>query len=198
MDEIPSKISEQLLEKLKRGDEDASDELVHSLYPLLQTTIRRHIRRSADHDDIAQEIFMKIFLKIDQYRGPQPFEHWASRLAVNTCYDWLRKSRARPLVTYSDLSEKESEMIAATLSGDLAGNSDFHRELLVGLLDKLIDGLKPREQIVIRLLDIEEQSIKNAAEITGWGESKVKTTAMRARRKLADRLRLLERSARST
>lgn len=198
MDETPSRISGQLLERLRRGDEDASDELVRILYPLLQTNIRRHIRQTADHDDLAQEIFMKIFLKIDQYRGPQPFEHWASRLAVNTCYDWLRKRRARPLTSYSDLSEKESEMISATLSGDLAGDPDTHQELLVGLLDKLIDGLNPREQIVIRLLDIGEQSIKETSEVTGWSASKVKTTAMRARRKLADRLRILERGSRPT
>lgn len=196
MDEAPSKISGQLLDNLKRGDDHASDELVRILYPLLQTNIRRHIRNTADHDDVAQEIFMKIFLKIDQYRGPQPFEHWASRLAVNTCYDWLRKRRARPLVSYSDLSEKESEMIAATLSGDLSGDADMHQELLVGLLDKLIDGLKPREQIVIRLLDIGEQSIREVSEVTGWSDSKVKMTAMRARRKLAERLRLLERDSR--
>lgn len=195
MDETPSKISGELLEKLKRGDEDASDELVRILYPLIQTNIRCNIRQNADHDDIAQEIFMKIFLKIDQYRGPQPFEHWVSRLAVNTCYDWLRKRRARPLISYSDLSTRETEMIAATLNGDVAGDADLRRELLVGLLDKLIDGLKPREQIVIRLLDIGERTIMEVSEITGWGASKIKTTAMRARRKLADRLRILERGS---
>ena len=50
---------------------------------------------------------MKIFLKIEQYSGPQPFEHWVSRIAVTTCYDWLRRSKARPLVSYSDLSDAE-------------------------------------------------------------------------------------------
>ena len=58
--------------------------------------------------------------------------------------------------------------------------------------DKLIASLKPREQIVVRLLDLEERSIREASEITGWSASKIKTAAMRARRKLAEKLRFLE------
>ena len=135
---------------------------------------------------------MKIFLKIEQYRGLQPFDHWVSRIAVTTCYDWLRKHKARPLVAYSDLSEGEVEIIEKSRQSTTAGTSSTHRELFSGLLDKLIATLKPREQIVIRLLDLEERSVKEVTELTGWGASKVKVTAMRARRKLAEQLQRLE------
>jgi len=133
---------------------------------------------------------MRIFLKIDQYKGIQPFEHWASRVCVTTCYDVLRKKKARPLTPYADLSEAEMVVIHSAAAAAECG--DLHRDVMLGTLEKLIDTLKPREQIVIRLLDIEERPIREACELTGWSASKVKTTAMRARRTLSERLRKIE------
>ncbi len=197
MEEPPSRITPELLEKVKAGDETANRALVEILYPTVRANIRNHLRRQADHDDVAQEVFMKIFLKIEQYSGPRPFDHWVSRIAVTTCYDWLRKQRARPLVSYSDLSDAEVEIIDKSLKTDGGENPDTQRELFSGLLDKLISTLKPREQIVIRLLDLEEHSVKEVVELTGWSASKVKVTAMRARRKLAEHLGRLEKSGES-
>ena len=197
MEDPPSRITPDLLERVKSGDEEANRTLVELLYPTVRGNIRNHLRRQADHDDVAQEVFMKVFLKIDQYSGPQPFDHWVSRIAVTTCYDWLRKHKARPLVSYSDLSDAEVEIIDKSLHSNDGGGSESQRELFSGLLDKLIGTLKPREQIVIRLLDLEEHSVKEVTELTGWSASKVKVTAMRARRKLADQLQRLERQGSS-
>ena len=192
MEEPPPAITSELLDRVKAGDESANRTLVEILYPSVRANVRNHLRKQADHDDVSQEIFLKIFLKIDQYRGPQPFNHWVSRIAVTTCYDWLRKHRARPLVTYSDLSEAEVEIIEKGRQTTTMGTSDTERELFSGLLDKLIATLNPREQIVIRLLDLEERPVREIADLTGWGASKIKVTAMRARRKLAEHLQQLE------
>ena len=194
MDDSLPAITPELLAGVRSGDDAASRTLVEILYPSVQANVRNHLRRQADHDDVAQEVFLKIFLKIEQYRGPQPFEHWVSRIAVTTCYDWLRKHRIRPLVTSSDLSEAEVEILEKSRQATSRGTSDAQRELFSGLLDKLISTLNPREQIVIRLLDLEERSVRDISELTGWGSSKIKVTAMRARRKLADRLHQLESS----
>ena len=192
MEEPSPAITSELLERVKAGDEAANRNLVEILYPTVRANVRNHLRKQADHDDVAQEVFLKIFLKINQYKGPQPFDHWVSRIAVTTCYDWLRKHRVRPLVTYSDLSETEVEIIEKSRQSTTMGTSDTERELFSGLLDKLISTLNPREQIVIRLLDLEEHSVREISEITGWGASKIKVTAMRARRKLAEQLQHLE------
>ena len=192
MEDAPSSVTPDLLEKARHGDESACDRIVELLYPLVSRIVWKQIGHSADREDVSQDVFMKIFLHLDQYRGPRPFEHWVSRIAVTTCYDWLRKRQARPIRSFSDISEGEAELVERTLSGNLGGDSIAQRELLNGLLDRLIRRLKPREQIVIRLLDLEELSIKEAQEITGWSASKIKTNAMRARRKLAQELRRLE------
>ena len=192
MEEPSPAITSELLERVKAGDESANRNLVEILYPTVRANVRNHLRKQADHDDVSQEVFLKIFLKINQYKGPQPFDHWVSRIAVTTCYDWLRKHRVRPLVTYSDLSETEVEIIEKSRQSTTMGTSDTQRELFSGLLDKLIATLNPREQIVIRLLDLEERSVREISEFTGWGASKIKVTAMRARRKLAEQLQHLE------
>ena len=193
MEETPPGISSELIDRVKAGDETANRTLVELLYPTVRANVRNHLRRQADHDDVSQEVFLKIFLKIDKYKGPQPFEHWVSRIAVTTCYDWLRKYKARPLVAYSDLSEGEVEIIQRK-DQSVSETSNTQRELFSGLLDKLISTLNPREQIVIRLLDLEENSVHEVTELTGWSASKVKVTAMRARRKLAEHLQRLERT----
>ncbi|MGB0145352.1 MAG: RNA polymerase sigma factor, partial [Akkermansiaceae bacterium] len=78
---------------------------------------------------LAQEAFTKIFLKLDQFAGRQPFAHWVSRLTINTCYDWLRRQKARPLVAYSDLSETQADI----LEKNLAGQSDGNKESLAAM-----------------------------------------------------------------
>lgn len=194
-EEEPNPITARLLEDVRSGNDEAADELVRRLYPLVWASVRRHIRTVDDHDDVAQVIYMKIFLKLHQFKGVQPFEHWASRICVTTCYDWLRKIRARPETPHADLSEHEIRLIESSLCGAAPADHAITQDVMSGVLDKLIDGLNAREQIAIRLLDLEETSVKEAARLTGWSESKVKTTAMRARSKLAERLAAIERRA---
>lgn len=181
-----------LLERAGNGEEAAGKEVVTLLHPLVARLVGRQIRRTADVEDVLQEVFIKVFVKMHQYRGPQPFSHWVSRLAVTTCYDWLRRQKARPAVMATDLTESERQALEHIQSQteDHGGNDD--PDLVSGLLDRLIAALKPQEQIVIRLLDLEERSVAEVSGLTGWGHSKVKVTAFRARKKLNALLKQLE------
>ena len=184
-------VSPQLLDRVRAGEEEAWRELVHLLNPHVSKIIRNQVRQTSDHDDLAQEAFTKIFLKLDQFVGKQPFAHWVSRITINTCYDWLRKHQARPLVSYADLGETQAEIIEKNLAGESTDDQE-NLTAIRELLNRLIATLKPREQIVIRLLDLEEKTVQDVCDLTGWGTSKVKVTAMRARRKLSEQLKKLE------
>jgi len=185
-------IPPEVLEGVRKGEDHAWRELIRLLSPQVYSIIRRQIRSTAEHDDLAQETFTKIFLKLDRFAGKNEFRHWVSRVAINTCYDWLRKKKSRPLSSFSDLSEKEESIISQTLVGESPENDDNLNELR-RILDRLISSLNPKEQIVIRLLDLEENSVHDVCELTGWGASKVKVTAMRARGKLAGMLKAINR-----
>ena len=184
-------VDSALLLRIRRGEEEAWRELVDFLNPQIYKIIRNQVRSSADHDDLAQETFTKIFHKLGQFNGKQPFTHWVSRITINTCYDWLRRHKSRPLMNFSDLGEAQAEIVQKKLAGQ---NNDQENDLAAmrELLDQLIATLKPREQIVIRLLDLEENNVQDVCDLTGWGASKVKVTAMRARRKLTDQLNKIQ------
>lgn len=193
MEEPKVEPAAELLARARRGDEEACRWIVAVLHPMVSRLVRGQIRRTADLEDVVQEIFVKIFVKLHQYRGPQPFSHWVSRLSITTCYDWLRRQKARPVVMASDLSEAERTALERILTTDGAEDANAGRmDLLGDLLDRLIASLKPQEQVVIRLLDLEEKSVAEISELTGWGNSKVKVTAFRARKKLNEMIKRME------
>lgn len=192
MDNLSQEIPAGLIKRAIEGEAQAGREIVEALHPMVGRLVRGQIRRHADVEDVVQEVFLKIFVKMHQYRGPQPFEHWVSRLSITTCYDWLRRQKARPAVMASDLSDAEREAIERSLAENPGEDSNARAELLTGLLDRLVASLKPQEQVVIRLLDIEERPVAEVADLTGWGHSKIKVTAFRARKKLGELLQRLE------
>jgi RNA polymerase sigma factor (sigma-70 family) len=185
-------ISAPLLHAAQQGDEAACTEVIVASYPLIARHVRSQIRRRADVEDVIQEVIMKIALKLHQYHGPQPFEHWLSRIAITTAYDWLRKQKSRPAVSAGDLSEQELGALEHALAEKGGADHSLRQDLLGGLLDKLIAMLHPREQVVIRMLDLEERPVREIADLTGWSESKIKVTAHRSRKKLAEILNQLE------
>jgi RNA polymerase sigma-70 factor, ECF subfamily len=75
----------QLIARTRQSDEAAAKELVERLYPTIIRIVRNHLPRRELEEDLSQEIFLKIFSKIHQYRADMPFEHWVSRISLNTC-----------------------------------------------------------------------------------------------------------------
>src|SRR2546426_4844765 len=84
------------LRRVREGDEAACRDLVEHLYPAVIRIVRAHLPRRESEEDLAQEIFLKMFARLDQYRGNVPLQHWLSRIAVTTCYDKLRAQQRRP------------------------------------------------------------------------------------------------------
>lgn len=180
---------------VKQGDEAAARRLVERLYPHVIRIVRTHLSNRSDEQDAAQEVFMRMFAKIGQYRGDQGFDHWVARIAVNHCHDRLRQQRSRRVVTYSDLNVEEAGFVDHLLARQEEGAADPRPEATLALLEKLLASLNEREQLVIRMLDLEQRTVREVAAWTGWGDSKIKVTAMRARRKLAACLEQLETKA---
>jgi RNA polymerase sigma factor (sigma-70 family) len=184
------------LERVRRRDQAAARELVDHLYPLVIRIVRSHLPRRVLEEDLAQEIFMKMFTRIEQFQGAVPFPHWVSRIAVTTCIDHLRAQKRRPEFRWADLSEGEADVLDAVITNenDVAPDEAMAAHELV---QKLLDQLKPEDQLVIRLLDLEQKTIAEISEITGWNGSLVKVRAFRARRKLRKLFETLERKERS-
>ena len=184
------------LQRVRQRDQLAARELVDHLYPLVIRIVRSHLPRRVPEEDLTQEIFLKMFTRLAQYQGAVPFSHWVSRIAVTTCIDHLRAQKRRPEFRWADLSETEAEVLdnVMTNESDVAVNDALSAHELV---HKLLDQLKPDDQLVIRLLDLEQKSIAEIGTITGWNQSLIKVRAFRARRKLQKLFQELQKKERS-
>ena len=171
------------LDRVRRRDQVAARELVDHLYPLVIRIVRSHLPRRVAEEDLAQEVFMKMFTRLEQYQGVVPFPHWVSRIAVTTCIDHLRAQKRRPEFRWADLPENQAEVLDAVMTNenDVAANDALAAHELV---HQLLEALKPDDQLVIRLLDLEQKTIAEIADLTGWNQSLIKVRAFRARRKL--------------
>ena len=179
------------LERVRLNDQDAARELVAHLYPLVIRIARARLPRRVAEEDIAQDVFLKMFARLSQYQGTVPFTHWVSRIALTTCIDHLRQQQRRPEFRWADLSENEAEVLDAVLTNENDRSPDdalAARELV----HKLLEQLKPEDRLVIQLLDLEQKTIAEIGKITGWNTSLIKVRAFRARRKLRKAFEELE------
>lgn len=162
-----------------RGDTERFSELVTRYQPRLFATARRYARREDEVQDIVQEIFLKAFSKLSSWRGDAPFEHWLMRLAVRTCYDALRAHQKNREHSVSELTEDETGWLDqfAVAPADSNPAADAARTLVAKVLEKL----SPPARLIITLLEIEDRSVKEIAELTGWSVPLVKVRAFRAR-----------------
>jgi RNA polymerase sigma-70 factor (ECF subfamily) len=170
-----------------RHDDVAARELVRRLYPFVAKMVRAHRPRRTSEEDLCQIVFMKMFEKLSQFSGDVPLEHWVSRIAINTCLNQIASEKARPELRYADLSEEEQAMVA-----NLASSSDEltpdKRTAARQLVEYLLDFLKPAERLIIDLLYLQERSVADIQQITGWSAARVKVGAFRARQKMKQKL----------
>ena len=171
------------LERVKRGEEAACRALVQHLHPLVIRIVRAHLPRRTPEEDLAQEIFIKMFRRLSQYEGKVPFPNWVSRIAVTTCIDHLRAQKRRPEYRWADLSEPEAEVLDAVLR-DNSGPNPADGMAARELVSKLLDTLGPKDRTVITMLDLEQKSLAEISGLTGWTQTMIKVRAFRARRKL--------------
>jgi RNA polymerase sigma-70 factor (ECF subfamily) len=165
------------------GDELAAQRLIEALYPLVARIVRAYVPRNEPQTEWEQEVFLRFFARLPQYRAQAPLEHWVSRLAVNVCLDALRACRRRRReLRWADLSSGEIDMVLAAAQSSDASHvaATAARELA----DKLLDTLSADDRIIVQMIDLEERSVAEVAGLTGRTQTGVKVRVFRARRKL--------------
>lgn len=181
----------ELIAAVLKGATASFEPLVVKYSPRIFATARRYARRESEVEDIVQEIWSKAFLKLSSFRGDAPFEHWLMRLAVRTCYDFLREHQRNRETTFTELSEPESDWLDRFVAAPEEANEDA--DAARALVERVLAMLSPPARLVLTLLEIEDRSVKEIAELTGWSVPLVKVRAFRAR---AEMRKCLERIAR--
>lgn len=168
---------------LSHRDEFSARALMEAAYPRIVQIVRGHLPYRMAEEDLAQEVLVKLFQNLHRYDPSRPWEHWLSRLTLNVCRDHLRARVARPELRWTDLSEGERrafEISSEERGGDDATQASDAR----ALLRKVLETLPADDRLVLTLLHLEECSVQEIAEVTGWSRARVKVQAFRARGKL--------------
>ena len=176
MADLSPPTDEALVAASLAGDDGAFAELVTRHKRRVFAAAARFARDDHQLDDIAQEAFVRAFRHLRKFRGEAPFEHWLARIIVSACHDFLRKERR----VREQVSLDTADWDMRDLSIEAALSAGRARELVHWALAKLT----PDEQLIITLAELEERSMKEIAELTGWSESNVKVRAFRARQNL--------------
>ncbi len=182
---VPEPNDKDLIAEVLEGSAESFEPLVVKYQSRIFALARRYARREDEVEDIVQTVFLKAYSKLSSYRGDAPFEHWLMRTATYTCYDFLRKHQRNREWNASDLSEEENDWFENIGEESTA---ETNREAASALVNKLLEGLKPEDRHIITLLELEHQTVKEIAELTGLSESNVKVKAHRAREKMRSAL----------
>src|SRR5579872_7383631 len=103
-----------LVQRAQAGDESAFREIVERYQSKVFSIIHGIVRHRNDVEDIAQQVFAKVFFSIRNFDFRSSLITWIYKITVNECFDYLRKKKVRKLVYESDLSEDEVRRVENT------------------------------------------------------------------------------------
>jgi RNA polymerase sigma-70 factor, ECF subfamily len=173
-----------LVRRVQAQDEIAFREVVERYQTKVFSIIFGILRNHNDAEDIAQQVFAKIYFSIRNFDFRSSLLTWIYKITVNECYDYLRKKRVRKLVYESDFSSEDAQRLEtsepAVDPGPAVDNQLAQRDLIVKLLSKLSEG----DRHLILLKEVEGHSVEELAAMTGLNENTIKVKLFRTRQKL--------------
>ncbi|KAF0247672.1 MAG: RNA polymerase sigma-H factor (Sigma-30), partial [bacterium] len=178
---LKQETDETLIATLNNGDEEAFNQIFERYRFWVARIVGRFFRRPERVEEIVQEVFTKLYFT-SSYFSPQPgktFANWLSSITINFCYDELRRLKRRPEQSISELTEAEANWLKEKLTATQASSED--QVIIRDLASKLLSQLNAEDRLVLTLLDVEDLSVNEIAQVTGWSVSKVKIRAYRAR-----------------
>lgn len=164
------------------GDGEAYGRLVRRYQDRITGYLWRFTRDRAVCEELLQEVFVQAYFSLPGFKGQSPFAHWLQRIATRTGYRYWKQQRihrsreAAPPPGWDNVASRASEDMAPQEAAEF--------------LHALLGQLPPADRLVLTLMHLEERSVAEIADLTGWTKTLVKVRAFRARaklRKLAER-----------
>lgn len=183
-----------LVRRAQSGDEAAFREIVERYQSKVFSIIHGIVRQRNDVEDIAQQVFTKVYFSIRNFDFRSSLITWIYKITVNECFDYLRKKKVRKLVYESDLSEDEVRRVENTepsVDRQPAADVTLARHDYVV---KLLARVSEEERNLLMLKEVEGRSVEELAEMTGMNENTIKVKLFRARQKLVKAAQRLDRA----
>ncbi len=187
----------ELIQRAQKGDAGAFNQMVTAYRRRILGTISRIIGRPEDVEDVAQEVFLRLFFSLEQLRTPEVFEPWLYRLTVNACYDYLRKSKRRLESRMADLSEQQV-MMADAAAGSRAQTDEFEKRRVRDTVSGMLASVSEEDRILLTMKEVEGLSLKELEKVYGVNENALKVRLFRARQRVLKNMKgVTERVSRS-
>jgi RNA polymerase sigma-70 factor (ECF subfamily) len=172
----------RLVEKILTGDSTAFTELVEKYQKLVSHLVFRMLPRSADHEDVCQDIFIKIYRNLGYFQFHSRLSTWIAKITFNTCVNYLNKKKTG---LYADFTDADLDALPANLAGPAA---DAEQKDTASHLKLLIEQLPVHYRTILTLFHLEEMSYQEICEVTEMPEGTVKNYLFRARKLLKESL----------
>lgn len=155
------------------GDAAAYRRIVERHQQAIGRRMRRFARDSAVVEELVQDVFVEAYCSLAKFSGRAPFAHWLNRIATHVGYAYLKRRQKQHNWQNMDIV-LDQQPAPEKLDPNEAAET----------LHVVLDQLSPRDRLVLTLLHLEDKSIAETAEMTGWSQTMVKVQAFRARGKL--------------
>jgi RNA polymerase sigma-70 factor, ECF subfamily len=186
----PAEIEKELVRRTQGGDASAYEELVRIHQHRVLAVVNGILRGSADAEDVAQQALAKAYFSIRRFDQRSAFGTWLHKIAVNECWDYLRKKKVRRLVYEADLSEDQLRRIESTpehgYGGSLPREDASHRLEHRQLIERMLRQLEEKDQVMLVMKEVEGFSVEEIGEVLGLNVNTVKVRLFRARGRLVE------------
>ena len=186
----PKEKEKLLVHNAQEGDVTSYEELVRTHQHRLLAVIGGILRGSLDVEDVAQQALAKAYFSIRGFDSRSAFGTWLYKIAVNECWDYLRKRKVRRLVYEADLSDDQLRKLDSIPERSFGGQR--HREDASRrveqrqLLERLLGELEEKDQMMLVMKEVEGFSVEEIGEVLGLNVNTVKVRLFRARARLVE------------
>ncbi len=176
-------VEQDVIERARERDAAAFNQLVTAYRRRILGTISRLIGKPEDVEDVAQEVFVRLYYSLDQLRTAEVFEPWLYRLTVNASYDYLRRAKRRTERRMADLSEQQVTMADST-AGARQEHEESERGKVRDFVNALFSHVSEADRLLLTLKEVEGLSLKELERIYRVNENALKVRLFRARQRV--------------
>ena len=181
-----AKTDAQLVKATVEGDPQAFEEIVERYQRLVFNIIYHYMGRRNEVEDLAQEVFLKVFRALETFDATRPLKSWIGRITANTCLDEIRKAPKRKVWSFADLGGDEENKIEYFYErfGQHSSLTEKDVEDLFELLEKLMERLNRKDKMAFVLRELEGLSYPEIAKTLQSSELAVRLRVSRSKKRL--------------
>ncbi|MFV1993428.1 MAG: RNA polymerase sigma factor RpoE [Acidiferrobacterales bacterium] len=174
-------VDQSLVLKVQSGDKSAFDLLVLKYQHRVAKLVSRFIYNHAEVEDVTQEVFIKAYRALANFRGDSAFYTWLYRIAVNTAKNYLVTMSRRPPSTDLEAGDAENMELGASLRENATPESNMLAKEIGDTVKKAVDQLPEDLKTAIVLREIEGLSYEEIASVMACPIGTVRSRIFRAR-----------------